>query len=253
MIIMNLLKDKHTNPPTGFESEYIEKQTNRLKEKLSELQNVLYAEKKNSLLIVLQGMDASGKDGTIKHVFSSVNLMGISVKSFKAPTEEEAAHDFLWRVHPHTPAKGQIQLFNRSHYEDILFPSVHETIDKKSLKKRYDLINSFEENLTLNNTTILKFFLHISKEEQKKRIEARLTTPHKKWKYAMADTIEGTHWNAYMKTYEKIIERCSPEIPWCVVPADNKEYRNYLIAKEIVNALTSLKMKYPTAINNNPQ
>jgi len=243
--MINLSKES-TNPDKKTDKKKTEKETEDLKEKLFSLQNLLFAEKKNSLLIILQGMDASGKDGTIRHVFSSMNPMGVNVKAFKEPTPEEREHDFLWRVHSHAPAKGMIEIFNRSHYEDILVPTVHKTVDKKLLKRRYDIINSFEQNLSDGGTIILKFFLHISKKEQKERIEARQTMPQKKWKYDPADSAEESHWDTYMKLYEKIFERCGPAFPWLIVPADHKWYRNHFIAKEIVKTLESLKMKYPS-------
>jgi len=234
-----------TKPGKSIDKKSIQKELSDLQEQLSKLQNVLYAEKKHSLLIILQGMDAAGKDGTISHVFSYMNPMGVNVKAFKEPTPEEKEHDFLWRVHPHAPAKGMIEIFNRSHYEDILVPTVHKTVEKKILERRYDIINNFEQNLTDDGTVILKFFLNISKKEQKERIQERLTIPEKKWKYDPADTAEEHNWDAYMDLYEKIFERCGPHLPWLIVPADFKWYRNYFIAKEIVKTLKSLKMKYP--------
>ncbi|HSY75661.1 MAG TPA: PPK2 family polyphosphate kinase [Bacteroidia bacterium] len=223
-----------------------EEETSKLRDELFDLQNVLYAEQNHSLLVILQGMDAAGKDGTVRHVFSCMNPMGVDVKAFKAPNEEESKHDFLWRVHQHAPAKGMIQIFNRSHYEDVLVPTVHKDIDKSLIEKRYDVINSFEQNLVDSGTVILKFFLHISKEEQKKRIDERLTKPAKKWKYDPADKAEANNWDAYMEVYEKIFDKCSPAIPWIIVPSDHKWYRSYTIAKEMVKTLKSLKMKYPS-------
>lgn len=231
--------------PNRISKQDAENEIVKLKEKLFELQNLLYAEKKHSLLIVLQGMDGAGKDSTIRHVFSSVDPQGCSVKSFKTPTEDEMAHDFLWRVHAHTPPRGMIEIFNRSHYEDIIFPTVHKTIDAKILKGRFDIINNFEDSLTECGTVILKFFLHISKEEQTIRMEERLSDPRKKWKYNANDLKEAKLWDDYMNVYEEIIDRCSPSIPWQVVPADHKWYRNYVIAEKIVDTLGSLKMKYP--------
>jgi PPK2 family polyphosphate:nucleotide phosphotransferase len=242
--MINLSKEP-TESDKSIDRKTTEAETKSLTDEMSSLQTLLFAEKKHSLLIILQGMDAAGKDGTIKHVFSSMNPMGVNVKAFKEPTEEEKDHVFLWRVYPHTPAKGMIEIFNRSHYEDILVPSVHKTLDKKLLERRYDIINYFEQNLFDNGTVILKFFLHISKEEQKERIEERQKDPQKKWKYDPADSSEAGHWDTYMETYEKIFERCGPEFPWIIIPADHKWYRNNLIAKEIVKTLKSLKMKYP--------
>jgi len=242
---MSNLSKEPTESDKSVDRKKIEEETEGLYKQMAPLQNLLFAEKKHSLLIILQGMDASGKDGTIKHAFSSMNPMGIEVKAFKEPTEEEKAYDFLWRVYPHTPARGMVQIFNRSHYEDILVPSVHKTLDKELIERRYTIINNFEQNLADNGTVILKFFLNISKKEQKERIEERLKDPQKKWKYDPADSSEANNWDAYMEVYEKIFERCSPEIPWLIVPADQKWYRNYFIAKEIVKILKRLKMKYP--------
>ena len=239
------LKKTPTTAPRNIKKKFAEKETERLKEELFELQNKLHATKQSSILVVLQGMDASGKDGTIRHVFSCVNPMGCLVKSFKAPTEEEKAHDFLWRIHPHAPAKGIIQIFNRSHYEDILVPTVHKTLIKKVIDNRYRRINTFEENLIYNKTLLLKFYLHVSKDEQKKRLQKRLSDPAKKWKYDANDMKEAGNRDKYIETYESIFERCSPEIPWMIVPADDKWYRNYFVANELVKALKSLKMKYP--------
>ncbi len=242
---MITLSKEPTEADKSIDRKSIEAETVELYKEMAPLQNLLFAEKKHSLLIVLQGMDAAGKDGTIKHAFSSMNPMGIEVKAFKEPTEEEKQYDFLWRVYPHTPAKGMVQIFNRSHYEDILVPSVHKLLDKDLISRRYDIINCFERNLSDNGTVILKFFLNISKKEQKERIEERLKDPQKKWKYDPADKREAGNWDAYMGVYEKIFERCGPEFPWMIVPADQKWYRNYLIAKEIVKTLKGLKMKYP--------
>ncbi len=242
--MMNLSKTS-TEPDKDIDKKKTEEETLDLYKQQAPLQNLLYAEKKHSLLIILQGMDAAGKDGTIKHAFSSMNPMGIEVKAFKAPTDEEKNYDFLWRVHPHTPAKGMVQIFNRSHYEDILVPTVHKSLDKQIIERRYDIINSFEQCLVDSGTVILKFFLHISKEEQKNRIAERLNIPHKRWKYDPADSTEEKNWDAYVETYEKIFEKCSKELPWFIVPADRKWYRNYFIANEIVKTLKALKMKYP--------
>lgn len=242
--MINLSKEP-TESDKKTDKKVAEAETDKLKDEMASLQNVLFAEKKHSLLIILQGMDAAGKDGTVKHVFSSMNPMGINVKAFKAPTPEENEHDFLWRVHPHAPPRGMMEIFNRSHYEDILIPAVHKTIEEKIISRRYGIINSFEQNLADSGTVILKFFLHISKEEQKKRIEERLKVPEKKWKYDPADKREEGFWDAYMEVYEKIFEHCGPDFPWLIIPSDHKWYRNYLIAKEIVKALKVLKMKYP--------
>lgn len=242
--MINLSKEP-TKPDKSIDKKSTQEELLKLQEQMDSLQNLLFAEKKHSVLIILQGMDASGKDSTVKHVFSFINPMGVNVKAFKEPTPEEKGHDFLWRVYPHLPAKGMIEIFNRSHYEEILVPTIHKTAEKELIERRYGIINSFEQNLSDSGTSILKFFLHISKEEQKKRIEERLTVPEKKWKYDPADSAEEKNWDAYMELYGKIFERCSPQFPWLIVPADHKWYRNYFIAKEIVKTLKALKMKYP--------
>ncbi|MEP7234753.1 MAG: PPK2 family polyphosphate kinase [Ignavibacteriota bacterium] len=241
---MNLKKET-TSPPKGIDKKDAEHELKKIKKEVFNLQNMLYAERKHSLLIVLQGMDTAGKDGTISHVFTSVNPMGCNVHSFKTPTAEEASHDFLWRIHRQAPEKGMIEIFNRSHYEDILFPTVHKTIDRRILTTRFEKINQFEENLVDNGTVILKFFLHISKDEQKKRIRERLEEPNKKWKYSANDSKEEKYWDDYMRVYEDIIEKCSPSIPWTVVPADHKWYRNYVVATELLKAMNALNLHYP--------
>ena len=234
-----------TKAPDDFEKEKTKEKTMDVILKLRDLQAVLYAESKRSLLIILQGIDASGKDGTVKHVFTGVNPMGCNVHSFKAPTILDYSHDFLWRVHNYAPQKGMIEIFNRSHYEDILVPTVHKLLPKDVIKKRYDYINSFEKLLEDNDTIILKFYLHISKEEQKERFKERQTNEEKHWKYQAGDIAESKLWDDYMEVYEEIFDKCSKDIPWNIVPADNNWYRNYFIAKTIVDKLKSLDMKYP--------
>jgi PPK2 family polyphosphate:nucleotide phosphotransferase len=240
------LKKESTLSKDGINQKYAEAETLRLKDELYKLQNVFWAEQKHSLLIILQGVDASGKDGAVRHVFSCMNPMGVNVKAFKAPTPEELSHDFLWRVHPHTPSKGMIQIFNRSHYEDILVPRAHRTMNQKLLNHRYDIINSFEKNLHEGGTVILKFFLHISKQEQKRRIAERLTNPRKLWKYDPADETERPNWNRYMKAYADIFKKCGSRFPWVIIPSDDKWYRDYLIAKKLYDTLIKLNMKYPS-------
>ena len=242
---MTDLKNEPTGPDDKIDRKATEKETDDLREKLSILQSKLYASRIHSVLIVLQGMDTAGKDGTISHVFTAINPQGCNVRGFKSPTEEEASHDFLWRIYPHTPAKGMMEIFNRSHYEDILFPSVHKTIDKDILERRYELINRFEEELIDSGTVVLKFFLHLSKEEQKKRLAERLADPHKRWKSNPNDMKEEKFFDDYQRVFEKIIDRCSPKIPWTIVPSDHKWYRNYIVAKELVQALEKLKLEYP--------
>ena len=234
-----------TRAPEGLSKNETKAKTAKLVEELEELQNKLYAESKHSLLLVLQGMDASGKDGAVKKVFSSVNPQGISVKSYKKPTEEELSHDFLWRVHKHTPAKGKIQIFNRSHYEDVLVTRVLGFTDDKTAKERFKIINSFEKNLQERGTQILKFYLHISEERQEERFQERLNDPRKHWKYNPNDLKSASSWPEYREYYKEVFENCGPDIPWMIVPSDQKWYKEYLIAKTIAETLRGLDMKYP--------
>lgn len=220
-------------------------------ERLAELQNILYAENKHALLIILQAMDAGGKDGAIRSIMSGVNPQGVQVTSFKKPTEEELAHDFLWRIHQEVPPQGMIGIFNRSHYEDVLVVRVHNLVPKSVWEKRYDQINDFERLLTDNGVTILKFYLHISKDEQKKRLEARLNQPHKRWKFNPADLAERVRWDDYMQAFETAFNRCSTAYaPWYIVPANKKWYRNLVISQKIVQTLEGLKLKYPEPAAN---
>jgi PPK2 family polyphosphate:nucleotide phosphotransferase len=215
---------------------------------LIKLQNLLYAESKRSLLIVLQGMDTSGKDGTIRHVMSGLSPLGVQVQAFKAPTLEELSHDFLWRVHKVVPPLGTIGIFNRSHYEDVLVVRVHELVKAKVWKDRFKQINQFERTLVKNNTILLKFFLHISADEQKKRLEERLADPTRYWKFSMHDVEERRFWDDYQKAYEDALEKCSTKhAPWRIVPANHKWYRNLVVAETIVKTLRELDMKYPDA------
>ena len=210
-------------------------------EKLPRLQEHLYAENTRALLIVLQGMDTSGKDGTIKHVMASVNPTGCVVTSFKVPSEEERDHDFLWRIHRAAPNRGNIGIFNRSHYEDVLVVRVHELVPSSVWKPRFDQINRFEELLADNGTRILKFFLHISKDEQKRRLESRLADPDKNWKFSPSDLAERKHWDDYQRAYEDVLSKCSTaHAPWFVIPANKKWYRNYAVARTIVKTLEEM-------------
>ena len=215
-------------------------------ERLAKLQDVLYADGRYAVLIVLQGMDTSGKDGTIKHVMSGVNPSGCEVVAFKVPTEEEAAHDFLWRVHRSTPRRRHITIFNRSHYEDVIVPRVHRTVPRAVVKARYEQINAFERHLAQNATVVLKFFLHISKDEQRRRLAERLADPTKGWKFSEDDLKVRAHWDDYMDAYEKLLARCSTEhAPWRVIPSDRKWYRNLVVASVLVDALKALRCTYP--------
>jgi len=216
------------------------------KARMAELDALLYAENRRSVLVVLQAMDAGGKDGAIRHVMTGFNPQGCKVKAFKAPSTEELDHDFLWRIHRAVPAKGEIGVFNRSHYEDVLVVRVHNLVPKSVWSRRYDQINTFEKQLAENEVTILKFFLHISEEEQKKRLEARIKDPSKNWKIAMADIEERKLWDDYQTAYEDAISKCNTKwAPWFVIPANNKWYRNVAISQIMVEAIESLDMKYP--------
>jgi PPK2 family polyphosphate:nucleotide phosphotransferase len=217
-----------------------------LNERLEALQELLYAEKKHRVLIVLQAMDTGGKDGTIRHVFEGVNPQGVKVASFGVPTPEELAHDYLWRVHKRTPGKGEIVIFNRSHYEDVLVVRVHNLVPPEVWRKRYAHINDFERVLAEEGTTILKFYLHISKDEQKERLQARLDTPHKRWKFKLGDLEERKLWPAYVAAYEEMLSKTSTDwAPWYIVPADRKWYRNLVVGTVIVETLEGLNMRYP--------
>ena len=216
--------------------------------RLAAQHDLLYAEHKRALLIVLQGMDAAGKDGTIKHVMSGVNPQGCRITSFKQPSSNDLDHDFLWRVHAAVPGKGEIGIFNRSHYEDVLIARVHGLVPKEVWKKRYGAINDFEKLLTENNVHILKFFLHMSAEEQEKRFMARLNDPGKNWKASAADFTERKFWKAYQEAYQDAIEKCSTEYaPWYIIPSDDKWFRNYAVGEVVIRTLESLKMHYPAA------
>ncbi|MBN8582126.1 MAG: polyphosphate kinase 2 family protein [Anaerolineae bacterium] len=218
----------------------------KLNEKLQELQELLYAEGKHKILVVLQAMDTGGKDGAIRRVFDGVNPQGVKVASFKVPTAEEMAHDYLWRVHKVVPANGELVIFNRSHYEDVLVVRVHNYVPKEVWSKRYEQINAFEKLLAENGTIILKFFLHISKDEQKERLQARLDDPTKHWKFSLGDLGERKLWDDYQSAYEDALNKTSTEYaPWYVVPANRKWYRDLVISKVLVETLEGLKMKYP--------
>lgn len=217
-----------------------------LNQELEDLQELLYAEHKHKVLIVLQAMDTGGKDGTIRHVFEGVNPQGVRVASFKVPTPEELDHDYLWRVHKRTPGKGEIVIFNRSHYEDVLVVRVHHLVPKEVWSRRYDHINGFERMLADEGTTILKFFLHIDLEEQKERFQARLDEPHKHWKFNPGDLDDRKLWPEYMKAYEDAISKTSTEwAPWYIVPANRKWYRNLVVGSAVVETLRGLDMRYP--------
>jgi PPK2 family polyphosphate:nucleotide phosphotransferase len=215
-------------------------------EKLRELHERFYVDNRYALLIVLQAMDTAGKDGTIKSIFSGINPVGCTVTSFKKPTSEELDHDFLWRIYKALPPKGNYGIFNRSHYEDVLVVRVHDLVPKAVWTKRYDHINEFERLQHESNTIIVKFFLHISKDEQKERLLARLADPKKHWKFDPADLKEREHWDEYQDAYQDAIRKCSaPHAPWYVVPANKKWFRNYVVANALVKTLSKLSLKLP--------
>ncbi len=221
-----------------------------LNEQLEVLQELLYAGHQHAILRILQGMDTCGKDGTIEHVFEGVNPQGVRVANFKVPTAQELAHDYLWRVHRETPGKGEIVIFNRSHYEDVLVVRVHEMVPEKVWRKRYKQINNFERTLAEEGTIILKFFLHISMDEQKQRLSDRLADPAKHWKYNPGDLKERALWKDYVEAYEDAIEETSTEhAPWYIIPADRKWFRNLTIASILVKTLKDLDLQ-PTGVFN---
>jgi PPK2 family polyphosphate:nucleotide phosphotransferase len=218
----------------------------KLGERLDELQDLLYASREKKLLIVLQGMDTSGKDGTIRSVFQSVDPLGVRVAAFKAPTAEELDHDFLWRIHRQVPGKGEIAIFNRSHYEDVLVVRVRGLAPKKVWQQRYDQINEFERMLHESGTIIVKFFLHIGEDEQKERLQDRIDDPTKRWKFNAGDLEERRLWKDYMEAYEDVLSRTSKEwAPWYVVPSNRKWVRNLVVSQVLVDALERMKLRYP--------
>lgn len=241
---------KHFDP--GYHGKYEshkaaspEIQENR--QKMDELQFLMYAENKHSLLVVLQGLDAAGKDGVVRHIFSGMNPAGCVSVDFKEPTPKELAHDFLWRVHPHVPAKGSVVIFNRSHYEDVLVVRVHGLVPEKVRAKRYDQINEFERLIvTENNTTILKFFLHISKEEQLDRFKKRLDDPTRQWKISESDYKEREYWGDYIKAFEDVLDKTSTEhAPWFIIPSNHKWFRDLAISQIIVQQMEDMDMHFP--------
>jgi PPK2 family polyphosphate:nucleotide phosphotransferase len=242
------LRDFAPDDTHGVSKNHAAKAVPEHVEKLARLHELLYAEHKRSLLIVLQGMDAAGKDGTIKHVMSGVNPQGCAVTSFKQPSTQELDHDFLWRIHSAVPPKGTIGIFNRSHYEDVLIARVHDLVPAAMWKRRYEQINDFEKMLTGNNVCILKFFLHMSSKEQHLRFDARLADPNKNWKSSQADFKEREYWDQYQSAYQDAVGKCgTKEAPWYVVPSDHKWFRNFAVGEIVIRTLESFKMRYPKA------
>jgi PPK2 family polyphosphate:nucleotide phosphotransferase len=243
------LRDSDAHAPRHAPSgDKLKELTDEQTTRISELQRVFYADARFALLIVLQGRDASGKDGTIRHVFSAVNPQSCEVTSFKVPTEVERRHDFLWRIHQRVPARGIIGIFNRSHYEDVLVERVHGTMSKRVLSERYDEINDFERMLSDNGVVILKFFLHVSRDEQRRRLQERLTDETKNWKFRTGDLDDRAMWKAYTAAYRDALRECSKHhAPWYVVPGDDKAVRNWLVARAIADTLGELRLRYPPA------
>ena len=239
------LKEISTRAPKDLNKSDTKERTLAILDELDDLQNLLYAEGKHSILIVIQGMDASGKDGLIRNVLGNMNPQGVSVVSFKAPTPEELSHDFLWRIHRHTPARGMIQVFNRSHYEDIIVTRVHKWCDDKTAHKRMKAINDFESLLQEHNSTqIVKFYLHISPEEQQERLDERLKDPAKMWKYNEKDFEEAKLWDEYIKMFEECFDNCNnPD--WHIIPSDQNWYKEYMVANALKETLKKLNMQYP--------
>lgn len=243
------LSDVDPNESEHFGAkEEVKKELKRQRDRITELQARLYGEGKQSLLIVLQAMDTGGKDGAIKDVFRGVNPQGCQVHSFKAPGSEEIGHDFLWRYHQKTPARGMITLFNRSHYEDVLVVRVKKLMPSEVWRERYAMINEWERMLVRNNTVIVKFFLHISKDEQKRRLQARLDNPEKQWKFSANDLKERAFWDEYQIAFQDAITKCAEKhAPWYIVPANKKWYRDLVIARTIADTLEAMNPQYPPA------
>lgn len=239
------LKDFDPGEHAGLQREEAEQRTAQLIAELVELQELLYAVRRQSVLIILQGRDTSGKDGTIRHVAGPLDSQSCAVASFKVPTEEELAHDFLWRIHARTPAAGYITIFNRSHYEDVLVTRVHGLVSEEVWRPRYEHINAFERVLADSATIILKFYLHISKEEQEQRLLEREKNPIKAWKLSVGDWQEREYWNAYTTAYEDALNRCSTKrAPWFIVPADKKWFRNLAVAETLRDALMPFRERW---------
>lgn len=240
------LIDRDPKDTEGEDKAAAQAECERLGRDLAELQQRLYADGRHALLVVLQGMDASGKDGCVRHVFSGVNPQGVRVESFKQPTPRESAEDFLWRIHKAVPPRGYIGVFNRSHYEDVLVARVHALVPEEVWRQRYRQINDFERMLTESGIHILKFFLHISKAEQHARFERRLRDPQRHWKFSPSDLLERAHWDAYQEAYADALEACSTKwAPWIVVPADHTWYRNLVVARAVAQRLGALDLRYP--------
>ena len=240
------LADRDPGETMGLDKEAAAEKTEKNIARLDELQYLMYGEHRRALLVVLQGMDGAGKDGTIRHVMRGLNPQGCRVTSFKAPSAEEAEHDFLWRVHRVVPSSGEVAIFNRSHYEDVLAARVRKLVPKTVWTRRYDHINRFEQLLTDSDIVIAKFFLHVSKDEQGRRFEERLRDPTKQWKLSPSDFEDRKHWDDYVAAYEDALTRCSTsDAPWFIVPADKKWFRNFAVSRILVETLEALDMRFP--------
>ncbi len=239
------LSDFSTRAPEGTDEDDIRDLAKDYSRRIAQLQEVMYAQGKENLLVIFQGMDSSGKDGASKNVFGRCSPIGVSTYSFKKPTDEEFSHDFLWRVHKQAPRRGEIKIFNRSHYEDILIQRVHGWIDEKRVDQRIKAINAFEELLVFDNhTTILKFYMHLSQERQQEKLQERIDDPEKNWKHNPGDWEEAKLWDRYRACYEDAINRST--IPWHIIPVDQRWYRNYAIAKIVMETMEKMDLKYPT-------
>jgi PPK2 family polyphosphate:nucleotide phosphotransferase len=245
------LSNISTVSPKNVDKDSVKKELKKLQDYIAAMQEKMYAEKKNSLLVIFQGMDSSGKDGTTDSVFRECSPIGINVKGYGKPTEEEFAHDFLWRVHQHAPKKGMIQVFVRSHYEDILIQRVHKWISEEQVEKRINAINAFEELMAFdNNTTIVKCYLHLSPKRQQKKLQERIDIPEKNWKHNSNDWKEAKLWDEYRAAYHDVLNRCNA-IPWHVIPADQRWYRNYYAAKLVAETLEKMNPQYPIISTKN--
>lgn len=242
------LGDYKSDDDGGREKDPTQAETERLHERLIELSQRLYADGRYALLVVFQGMDTSGKDSTTRAVFGGISPTGIDATSFKAPSSTELRHDFLWRIHQHAPARGEIAIFNRSHYEDVLIARVRELVPRHVWQRRYEHINAFEKLLADEGAAIVKFFLHISKDYQRERLQRRLDDPDKHWKFNPADLAERSRWQAYQEAYAEALARCStPWAPWYIVPAEKRWFRDWLVTRVLVATLEKLELRYPKA------
>lgn len=239
-----------TKPPKDLKRKDLVKQTNKFRSEIIELQHKMYAQSKYSLLVIFQGLDAAGKDSSIKNLFAGIPSFGISVSAFKVPSKKELAHDFLWRIHAETPEKGQIKAFNRSHYEDVLVTRALGFVNDEMAQKRFKMINNFEEIVTSNNTIIVKFYLHISHEVQEKRLTQRLNDPERYYKHADGDWETRKQWSDFRTYYDECLNNTQEAAPWHIIPVDNKWYRDYLMAKTVLEALKTLPLKYPELETN---